>query len=310
MDSRNLRNSLAVLASNLPIYSEKIREAGFTCSHNAEDWIRITCSNEELAFHQRYLVEYAREALLSDSVSGILMNDELNCHSSWLNELKAKRYSDFGAIDNLLNSDEMRYKIELSPGLRKLSWVMGLSDRTERNGLLDSFMQRREAELRLHREQIGFFVENIDQVQDESFLQDLYARRVAEDLEYLGAQIVHSVQMYGSEAVVEFAVGSGMVFALIPIVSSRHGSFCGSVGMGFRVTDAQTLRAPQFDKSKYAVAHLHSLLPKEFSEYGRFSSAEEFALNVLSWLAALKVLLPDVLRVLREQVADQQTLRK
>lgn len=302
MNLKRLRDSLAVLATNLPTYSTKIREAGFACSHNVEDWIKTTCTEEEVAFHERYLIEYAREALLLDSTSGILMNDELNCRSRWLNELKAKRYSEFGPIDSLLKSDETRYKIELSPGLRKFSRMIGLRDGTAHSGLIDSFMARREAELTLHRATIGFFVENIGGMTDEAFLQDYYARRVAEAFEDFGSQIVHSAQMYGTEAVVEFTVGKGLAFVLIPVASSLHNSFSGSVGMGFRVTESAALRAATFDKSKYAVAHLHSLLPKEFSEYGRFSSAQEFALNVLSWIAALRVLLPDVLRVLRAQM--------
>jgi hypothetical protein len=44
---------------------------------------------------------------------------------------------------------------------------------------------------------------------------------------------------------------------------------------------------------------VHELLPNKFNGYGRFDKPEEFCLNVLAWMTAIRILLPDVLRTLR-----------
>ncbi len=303
---RELRDLLAVLADKLPLYSRAVRDAGFSRCHVNEDWIQKNCTEEDIVLHRRYLIEYAREALVSDSSSNILFDDGLNCRSSWLNELKAKRFAEFGPVDRM-ESSKTRHLIDLSPCLRELSRISEMSDRAARKhqeAMVDGFVKRKEHELSLHREEITRCAAKlVDIERDEASLQAFYAARVAEVFAPLGARIVHTVQMFGPEEVVSFNFVDDMEFVLLPSIScadpSRAQVPSGTVGMGFRFTTTDTLMAGKFEKDKYVVVHLYALLPQEFFDYGRFDGREELCLNILARIAALRIILPDLLRRIR-----------
>jgi hypothetical protein len=306
MDLRKLRALLAELGDRRRFYSDALREAGFTCSHVNEDWIETCCSKEDLDLHRRYLVEYAREALLADSTSDILFEDGANCRSAWLNELKSRRLSKFGPVTGM-NTAEKRHLVHLSPCLRELSRVKespAKNDRVHDNGLTQEFLKRRAHEVELHGAGIARLAATLHREERQPLrLQGFYARTVAEALEALGARLVHTVQMYGPRDAVSFSLGEQAEFILLPSISSSHSGAMpvtnGSVGMGFRLTSGEALSATQFQTDKYVVVNLQALLPQDFADYGRFSNDEELSLNILAWITAVGVLLPDALRALR-----------
>lgn len=311
---RELRDLLAVLADKLPLYSRAVRDAGFSCCHVNEDWIEENCTKkDDIALHRRYLIEYAREVLVSDSPSNILFEDGLNCRSSWLNELKAKRFAEFGPVDGM-NSSKTRHLTALSPCLRELSRISEMPDRVARKHqetMVDAFVKRREHELSLHGEEIARCAAKLAVVErDEASLQAFYAARVAEVIAPLGARVIQTVQMFGSKKAVSFNFRGNLEFVLLPLIScsdpSRAQEPSGKVGMGFRFTTTDTLMAGKFEKDKYVVVHLYDLLPQEFLDYGRFNSPDELCLNILAWIAALRILLPDVMGVLRESKGENK----
>jgi len=306
MDLRKLRASLAELADRRPSYSDALRNAGFTCCHVNEDWIEKHCSKQDLDLHKRYLVEYAREALHRDSTSDIVFQDGPNCRSAWLNELKSKRLAQFGPVGEM-TTPEKRHLVHLSACLRELGRVKESPDKNARahdKRLTDEFLKRRADELDRHSND----TERIARVlsQEPRQLRDWqasYARKVAEVFESLGGHLVHTVQMYGPRDAVSFALGREAEFVLLPSISSSHSGTApvrdGSIGMGFRLTSPKAIHATRFQSEEYVVVNLQALLPQDFADYGRFNNDKELSLNVLAWLAALGVLMPEVLRVLR-----------
>jgi hypothetical protein len=306
MDLGRLRDSLGVLADKLPLYSKSLRDTGFSCCHVDEDWINQNCTKENIAVHARYLIEYAREALVSDSTSKILFEDDLNCRSPWLNELKARRVAEFGPI-NGMKSAETRHLVHLSPCLRRLSELMESADRTaqgHQKALAETFSKRREHELRLQGAEIRRLITMVKvERPDAGTLQAFYATRVIEALASLGARLVHTVQMYGPRDAVAFKLQSDVELVLLPSVSSSI-PLSGSVGMGFRLTVTDALTAKKFESDRYSVLHLQTLLPQEMVDYGRFSTLEQLCLNMLAWLSAVRILLPDVLDVLRHSARN------
>lgn len=311
MNLKKLRDSLAVLADNLSPYSEALRVDGFSCCHIDDDWFLQNCREDEIAFHKRYMVEYAREVLASDSPSAILFTDKQNCRSPWLNELKKKRFSELGSENELLKSNNTRHLVELSPCLRELSRVRGSEkdlERTIQSALEYEFVIRRKSELKLHAEEIKSM--GLDILSDDTLLQGFYANEVTKALAPFGARKVNTIQMYGAEEVVSFNFFDDLEFTLLPIVSCDSGidgGFpSGKIGMGYRLTTSSSLRNANFEKSAYLVLNIFVLLPKEFIDYGRFGNPEELCLNILARIAAMKKIVPDVLALLQKNV---QTFR-
>lgn len=306
IDLKRLRAGLTVLADRLPLYSDLLRHAGFSCCHIDDDWIQSNCARDDLSFHRRYLIEFAREAIASDSPSKILYSDEPNCRSGWLNELKTKRLTAFGPEDKLFASSSTRHLVELSPCQRELSRIRERPDQAAAeadDGLVREFENRWQNELQLHRERIDSLKVAMGKgTLDEAYLQEFYAAQMAEAFAFLGARLIPTVQRYGPELVVSISLGKEIEFVLVPTItcSERPGNevTSGKVGMGYRLAFFDALRSGSFDKSKYEVLHLYSLFPKELMDYGRFSNSNDFCLNVLARIAALKHVVPDVVREL------------
>ena len=302
--SRELRDSLAVLADELPLYWEALRHAGFSCCHVTEDWITQTCTESDVAIHRRYLIEYAREALVSDDASTIVYEDGPNCRSAWLNEIKAKRFAEFGPV-HAMNTATTDHLKALSPCLRERRRIAQSSDsasRKHQTALVETFSKRRKYEIKLHGPDIRRCTAKLGVQLDEIALQAFYAARLVEAFAPMGGRLVHTKQMYGPKDAISFNLSADSEFVVLPSISSsvRSGDPVtdGSVGMGFRITSPDALTANEYESSKYVVAHLYTLLPNEFFDYGRFNSRDELCLNILAWRAALQVLLPAVLQVL------------
>lgn len=303
------RDSLAILSNKLSFYLDEIRAAGFTCCHVDEDWIRLNCTEDDIAFHQRYSIEFAHELLISDSPSAILFSDEENCRSQWLNELKAKRLADFGPEDRLFEESRTRHLLELSPCLRELARIRELPDQAAQKTqetLVGEFAKRWSDELKLHKEEINSCISKLGVRWDESSLQRFYAAQVAEAFSATGARLIRTVQIYGPEESVSFDLGKNLKFVLLPTVScsSQPDNHVpsGKIGMGYRLTTSNVLKAEKFDINKYIVLNLFALLPNEFIDYGRFNNIADVCLNILARIASMKNIVPDVVATLEQEI--------
>ncbi|HEY6094091.1 MAG TPA: hypothetical protein VIU93_03980 [Gallionellaceae bacterium] len=306
MELKKLRDGLSVLADKIPDYSAAIRNAGFTCCHNRDDWIAENCSEENIIFHRRYTVEFARECIMTNSPSEILYGDDLNCHSAWLNELKAERLKRYGPVDVFTKSSKTRHLLHLSPCLRELSRITESPnpiDQEHAAGLVSAFTERWSHELMEHHEAIERCASSITGEIDEASLQKFYAETLAALFRSSGAQVVSAVMAHGRSYVVAFQCGIDTEFVICPLVTcSKSGNSAmpsGKVGMGFRLYDSNALRAGRYVDDGDVVLHLNVLLPKEFIDYGRFKTPEEFSLNILARSATCSVLVPDVLTRVR-----------
>lgn len=312
-DFKLLRDSLSILSNKLPRYADELRAAGFTCCHIDEDWIRQNCTEVDIAFHQRYSIEYAHEVLVADSPSTILFGDEPNCQSQWLNELKAKRLTKYGPADKLFESSRTRHLVELSPCLRELSKIKELAEsaaqRTQQ-ALVSEFSKRWSDELKLHKRYISNCAPKFAVEWDENSLQSLYAEQVAEAFSEIGARVVRTVQMYGPEEAVSFDLGNNIRLVLLPTVSCSSRSDkqepSGKIGMGYRLTTSSVPSAEKYDRSNYMVLNLYALLPKEFIDYGRFNSFADLCLNIRARVVSISDILPDVLGTLEQAIKNSK----
>lgn len=305
MDLRQLRDALAPLPDKLHNYSEAIYDAGFTCCHINDDWFEANFSVQDIEFHKKYLIEFAREAIASDSTSTIIYTDELNCRSKWLNELKANRLKTHGSVDNIRKSWKTTHLTQLSPCLQELSRIADSPepiDRQKSTSLMESFVRRRSYELVFHNEQIKDFLLKLA-LQNEASLQGFYAEQVMEVFKPYGAQLFDTIQMYGRRQVIAFDLGCDLMFVLYPTMTCSELP-SGTLGLGYRLVNISTLKAEKYEKGKYVVLNLSALLPSEFIDYGHFSTCEELCLNMLANIASVKILLPDVLDILRTAVKE------
>ncbi len=305
MDLRELRDTLAPLGDKLHDYSEAIYDAGFTCCHIDIEWFEKDFKTQDIEFHKRYLVEFAREALVSDSTSTIIYTDELNCRSKWLNELKANRLKTHGSVDNIRKSWKTTHLTQLSPCLQELSRITDSPepiDRQKSASLMESFIRRRAYELVFHDEQIKGCLVKLD-LQDEASLQGFYAEQLMEAFRPFGAEVFNTAQMYEQAQVIAFNLGDDLMFVLYPIVTCSELPK-GSLGMGYRLANICTLKADKYEKGKYVVLNMSTLLPSEFINYGHFSTREELCLNILANIASARVILPDILEILRTAVKE------
>lgn len=111
----SLRSALAPLSQNIPDYYRQIRAAGFASCLVNEDWIELKCDPASLDIHRTYLGELFREAMVRGSVTDIVYTDRADCHSTWLNEQKARRLAKVGRIEQLGDGPSTRHQKELSP---------------------------------------------------------------------------------------------------------------------------------------------------------------------------------------------------
>ena len=303
MDLRQLRDALAPLADKLHNYSEVIYDAGFTCCHINDDWLEANFSVKDIEFHKKYLIEFAREAITLDSTSTIIYTDELNCRSKWLNELKANRLKMYGSVDIIRKSWKTTHLSQLSPCLQELLRIADSPeplDSQKSASLMESFIRRRAYELVFHDEQIKDCLVELD-LQDEASLQSFYTEQLMDAFRPFGAEIFNTAQMYKQAQVIAFNLGGDLMLVLYPIVTCSELPK-GSIGMGYRLTNIDTLKAEKYEKGKYVVLNMSTLLPSEFIDYGHFSTRKELCLNMLANISSVKVLLPDVLNVLRTAV--------
>lgn len=309
MDCRHRAHTLARLADQLPEYAVRLRQVGFECCHINDDWIERRCTPDDVAMHKRYLVEFAREVLATGNPS-ISSSDRQDSLSSWLNELKAQRRAKHGPYEALWKSVNTRHLEQLSPGWREFMRVRDSSSSVDRAKVADqvaTFIGRQAGEIRAHGEAIASCRERLPAERDERVLQAFFSEELVLTLAQLGARVARTLvrnqvlQCDEETAVVIFDLARGCVFALLPSVVSaaKSGVVEGTLGVGFRLMTPTELAAPKFEFGRDIVLHLHELLPNKFNGYGRFTTPEEFCLNILAWAAALCILLPDVLQTLR-----------
>lgn len=311
------RNSLAVLAGNVPAYADKLRQSKFQCSHVNDDWIAKHCSAEVSAQHQRYLSEYAAEALATSDPSEILFGDEYVCQSAWLQQLKSERLSRHGWVSDLSSAPKKAHLANLSLGLQEFMRLrnnLGDSvDRAKVQGQLQEFARRRTAELEEHRTDIAGIQSGIANWSSQDALQAFLSKEFTTSLGQFEPQEVRTLdrnQLLRRDeqiSVVAFSVTENCLFVVWPIAilstDSPRGPCCGSLSSGFRLMTPAALSAPKFEFGRDTVLHLDTLLPNSFSGYRHFEGPENFCLNVLAWTAALHLLVPDVLKTLRAAAA-------
>lgn len=311
MDCIERARKLARLADHVSRYSAELRQAGFACCHVNDDWIAQHCGAADIALHMRYLSEFAREVLTSGKHSPDF-GDAQDCHSPWLNELKAMRLAAYGPDALLWANPDKRHLAQLSPGWREFMRVKGSSahaDQMQAANQIASFMKRRSDEMAAHSEAIAGCRDRLPTAHDGLSLQAYFASELMAIFESLGAQIGTTLQrnqiIQRDERIVTvtFFIAEDCLFVMSPVVTlsapAKPKAFEGSLGIGFMLASPTALAAPTFDFKAGTVVHLHELLPSKFNGYGRFSDREEFCLNVLAWKAALRILLPDVLHPLR-----------
>lgn len=308
MELKQLRDTLAPLADKLHDYSEAIYDAGFTCCHIDIEWFEKDFKTQDIEFHKRYLVEFAREALVSDSTSTIIYTDELNCRSKWLNELKANRLKTHGSVDNIRKSWKTTHLTQLSPCLQELSRIADSPepiDKQKSASLMESFIRRRGYELVFHDEQIKDLLLKLD-LHNKASLQGFYAEQVMEAFKPFGAEVFNTAQMYEQAQVIAFNLGCDLMFVLYPTMTCSELPK-GTLGIGYRLANTSTLKAEKYEKGKYIVLNISSLLPTEFIDYGHFSAREELCLNILANIASVRILLPDILNILRTAVKENNS---
>ena len=304
----SFRVSLASLAVKVPQYAELLRSLGFEACHAQDDWISQDCGYEDVSIHCRYLVEYAREVLLSEKKFNILQTDESNCQSDWLNTMKMHRLEKYGPVNVLFRSTEKRHLVELSPGLQELLRVrqsVSYPDRFQVASQLNMYAERRERELRQHARQIQLITTGLDSAPTNSWYCSTFANYLAVELASLGAvegkTLVRNQLLRRDEEnpVVWFKGKSDLILSILPVVVSSvdedETNAKGTMTLSFRVTSQENFDAKEFDFRHVTILHLADLLPGGFNAYGEFGGNQEFGLNMLAWHHALDLLMPDVL---------------
>lgn len=318
-----LRNSLACLAKKTPVYGEKLRQSQFQCSHVNDDWIAAYCPAAVSSQHQRYLVEYAAEVLVTTKPTSILHGDAYVCQSEWLQQLKSERLANYGPVESLDSHPRTAHLAELSLGLQEFMRLrnnLGDSvDRAKVQGQLQEFARRRTAELEDHRADIARIQSGVANWSSQDALQAFLSKEFTSSLGQFAPQEVQTLdrnQLLRRDeqiSVATFGVTDNCLFVVWPIAilstDLPTGQCCGSLSSGFRLMTPAALSAPKFEFGRDTVLHLDALLPNSFSGYRHFEGPENFCLNVLAWTAALHLLVPDVLKTLRAAAARSSLIR-
>jgi len=307
MVMKKLRDLLACLADRLPDYYQAVRDAGFTTCLVNEDWTEQHCDPKDVEFHKRYLIEVAKEALASDKPTEIVYTDALNCKSSWLNEIKARRLAEHGSIDDLSKNWKTRHLEQLSPclGARlRLSDSPHPADKRQIANMVAEFVQRREGELACHYGEIGRCIRRLPAQFDEATLQTFFAQHLVEQFQEQGAVLKKTMRPKGQISIIAFDLLGKVTFAVNPNMTVRSEKESkklpsGRLSVAFRLMENDAVESPTFLRERQLVVQLTNLLPNEFNDYGLFEGREEFCLNVLAWENAIRILLPDTLRTLR-----------
>lgn len=309
-----LRDCLAPLSGRVDDYYGIVRAAGFTTCLVNEDWIEAHCDPKDVAVHKRYLVELAQEALLRDKIEEVLYTDLLDCKSSWLNDLKAKRLAETGPLDQLKDGPQTRHLKQLSPCLRaliRLSASTRSTDKEQVDTQTAEFTRRREAELAYHHEEIVRLDSHLARDFDEPALQGFLAQRLYEKLQNRKAALRSMARPDGRVDIVTVGTSQHVVFVVVPNMTIRAREASpkiptGRLSVGFRLVEREALEAPVYQRDRQIVVRLSNLLPNEFNDYGLFEGREEFSLNVLAWEKAVEVIVPDALNILEGVLSDQR----
>ncbi len=161
----------------------------------------------------------------------------------------------------------------------------------------------------MHSEAIANCRSRLPSTHDELSLQAFFTAELAKVFEVLGARAVSTLRrnqaLQRDEQIVApiFDIAEECYFVLLPSVvlsaPAKLKTFEGTLSVGFRLMTLAALEAPKFEFGRDTVLHLHELLPDKLNGYGRFTTPEEFCLNILAWTVSLCILLPDVLQTLR-----------
>lgn len=117
-----IRDRLADLADAVPSWRLRLRELHLDAGLVDDDWIDNHCAPEVASQHRQYLREFWRETLMFGRPSVIVYSDE-PCQSTYLNELKRRRFERYGPVQPLLADPRTRHLAELSVGGQYLSRI-------------------------------------------------------------------------------------------------------------------------------------------------------------------------------------------
>ena len=172
-----------------------------------------------------------------------------------------------------------------------------------------TFVRRQAGELSVHREAIAGIRNRLPATHTESSLQAFFAAELVTAFRTLGAHSSPTMQrnqgLMCDEQIVAavFDTSTNCRFVLWPsVVSStpaKSNALEGTLSVGFRLMTPAAIEAPNYEFGRDTLLPLHELLPGKFNGYGRFTNADEFGLNILAWIAAMRIVLPDALHILQ-----------
>jgi hypothetical protein len=300
--------AVSTLADDLPAYWHRLRDLGFTRCFVREDWIQEHCERNLLELHSSYLKELARECISTGTNPSFLYTDSCTCHSSVLNELKAKRFSLFGSVELLQRSTSTRHFLELCPCERE--FMRGRlssesSDRYEVERQVATFVQRRKTECeRFTREADAW-------IATQSLEVGLSPRDISTTfLEMLGARIakqgpvtraVEIAQDDGPEPALIVELKNDRLLAVMPTTilgahTVRPGSEFGKFFVVFRILAADALEVGLQRLVDSTPLNLHMLAPNGMADYWNFDALGELFVNLSAWSAFTSIVLPDAVR--------------
>lgn len=300
------RRSLTVLADRMPRYWEHIRNAGFECSHAINDWIARSCSHADKELHYKFLVEYAKEALIADDPSEIIYSDEAHLQSEWLSERKAVRRRLYGEA-NELSEPGRQHLLQLSPCLQEVIRArssLEVSDVNEISRQLHDIRTRRNLELKLHERSVSRLRMSIG-FPDSANLRLAMTKPMIDRLPAFNVEAMmlrdQSIGRDLQAPVLVAEIQAPHVLVLVPVVARTNlEAESGSLGVAFRLMKAESLKATQFDFQRDVNLCLQEVLPNRLSEYGQFDTVDGACLNMLAWSVAASMIANDALSVLRE----------
>lgn len=307
---KNLSRSLGSIAKNLPDYFEKIRRAEFQLCHLNEDWIASQCNEGDLIKHQKFLMEYAAEVLISNSPASVL-SDEYICESSWLNDLKNERRLKYGDANELFKNSSTRHLIEISPGKRafvRMKEFVTTEHIEQRRKLIEKYERRRALELTIHNELICVYLNKMPKMARNYQLQAFFAECMYDGLRDIGAilKVTKIKDAFGQDKEVIanlIKIKEEFVFCIFPLIISIDDTLeelkSGRQGFRFAVSSLNKNVSENTEFENEVVIRLSILFPNQFSGYSDFENPQTFCLNIAAWLTLLRIVLPDVLDTLR-----------
>jgi len=296
------RERLSKIGRNVLDYHRDLDKLGYSCCFYRSRWFYLNFNREDWACHIRYLAEYAAEALLLQSDSVILFDDEYKCRSEFLQSLKEARYNLYGPVKSILGRSETSHLVELSPCYREYSRIRQARDAVsvaKANRLQSEFLDLKDKEMQENR-MVSGALNSLPINFCEGAIQEFYCGYIFKSLMSYGSFFKAVIKLgFEEEHVVYCQLNDGSAFIIRPTVSfGGEESGSGSMGLGFLIAEKNAMSSSVYRRDQYSNLNISSLFPEKLGSYGFFRSREEFCLNVLAFSSALNVVIGDILRSL------------